>query len=164
MPFRTESVMRFEYELTGIGWADGSIEMNSSTVYFSTSYITDALNDMLKAINALIPEVSPYSVSRVQFEWNEEPGGTVWTLSKIDNDSLRVQIISFENLRNKKQKVIELDETCSILEFTGAVVQALDLLLKQYGREGYKEKWVNNDFPMDRYLKLKGFTSKKRLS
>jgi hypothetical protein len=38
------------------------------------------------------------------------------------------------------------------------VVQALDLLLKQYGLEGYKEKWVNHDFPMENYLKLKGLT------
>jgi hypothetical protein len=51
--------MRFEYdELIGIGWADGCIEMNSSTVYFATSYITDALNDILKALNTLIPEIS----------------------------------------------------------------------------------------------------------
>jgi len=155
--------LRFKYELTGIGWADGCIEMNSSTVYFATSYITDALDDMLKALNALIPELSSYPVSKTQFEWNEEPGGTVWTLSKID-DSLHVQITSFEDLRNKKQQVIELDETCSIVEFTGAVVQALDLLLRQNGREGYKEKWVNYDFPMDNYLKLKGFIEDKELS
>jgi len=155
--------MRFEYELTGIGWANGCIEMNSSTVYFATSYITDALNDMLKALNALIPEVSLYPVSETQFEWNEEPSGTIWTLSKISDDTLRVQIMSFEDLRNKKKQVIGLDETGSILEFTRAVVQALDLLLKQHGREGYKEKWINYEFPMNKYLKLKGFTSKKGL-
>ncbi|WP_193726940.1 hypothetical protein [Paenibacillus guangzhouensis] len=95
--------------------------MNSSTVYFATSYITDALDDMLKALNALIPELSSYPVSKTQFEWNEEPGGTVWTLSKIV-DSLHVQITSFEDLRNKKQQVIELDEKCSIVEFTGAIL------------------------------------------
>ncbi|ACT03185.1 hypothetical protein [Paenibacillus sp. JDR-2] len=155
--------MRFEYELTGIGWVDGCIEMNSTTFYFATSYITDALNDMLMALNALIPEISPYPVSKAQFKWNEEPGGTVWTLSKIDDDSMRVHIVSFEDLRNKKQQVIELDETCSIQEFSEVVVQALDLLLKQYGRKGYKEKWVNYEFPMDIYLKLKGFTSKKEV-
>lgn len=100
-------------------------------------------------------------VSETQFEWNEEPGGTVWTLSKINDDSLRVQIMSFVDLRNKKKQVIELDETGSILEFTRAVVQTLELLLKKHGRKGYQEKWINYDFSMDKYLKLKGFKSKK---
>ncbi|MDD9271733.1 hypothetical protein ACFPES_32340 [Paenibacillus sp. GCM10023248] len=153
--------MKFEYELTGIGWADGCIEINSSTVHFAASYITDALYDMLKAVNSLVPEVSPFPVSMAQFEWNEEPGGTVWTLSKINVNSLRVQIKSYEDLRNKKNQVIELDETCSIHEFIRTIAQTLDMLLRKYGREGYKEKWVNFDFPMDNYLKLKGFTAKK---
>lgn len=153
--------MRFEYELTGNGWADGCIEINSNTVYFAASYITDALNDMLKALNTLIPEISLYPVSETHFEWNEEPGGTVWILSKISDDCLRVQIKSYEDLRNKKKQVIELDETVSMLEITRVLVQALDVLLKKHGLEGYKEKWVNYDFPMDKYTKLKGCTSKK---
>ncbi|MEV5024543.1 hypothetical protein [Paenibacillus sp. LPE1-1-1.1] len=152
--------MRFKYELTGRGWASGFIEMNSNTVYFATSYITDALDEMLKALILLNPELSPYPVSNSQFEWNEEPGGTVWKFRKID-DLLNVQIMSFENLRNKKQLVIELNESCSISEFSEAVVQALELLLSLHGKEGYKEKWVNYDFPTHNYLKLKGFVTKK---
>ncbi|MGO4183010.1 hypothetical protein AB4Z17_17620 [Paenibacillus sp. TAF43_2] len=134
--------------------------MNSNTFYFATSYITDALDEMLKALILLNPELSPFTVSNSQFEWNEEPGGTVWKFRKID-DLLHVQIMSFENLRNKKQLVIELNESCSILEFSEAVVQALDLLLSLHGKKGYKEKWVNYDFPTNNYLKLKGFVTKK---
>lgn len=152
--------MRFKYELTGRGWASGFIEMNSNTFYFATSYITDTLDEMLKALILLNPELSPFPVSNSQFEWNEEPGGTVWKFRKID-DLLHVQIMSFENLRYKKQLVIELNESCSILEFSEAVVQALDLLLSLHGKEGYKEKWVNYDFPTNNYLKLKGFVTKK---
>lgn len=152
--------MRFKYELIGRGWASGFIEMNSNTFYFATSYITDALDEMLKALILLNPELSPFPVSNSQFEWNEEPGGTVWKFRKID-DLLHVQTMSFENLRNKKQLVIELNESCSILEFSEAVVQALDLLLSIHGKEGYKEKWVNYDFPTNNYLKLKGFVTKK---
>lgn len=69
--------------------------------------------------------------------------------------------MSFEDLKFKKNQVSELDETGSMLEFTRVLVQALDLLLKKHGLEGYKEKWVNYDFPMDKYLELKSFTSKK---
>ncbi|WP_419875145.1 hypothetical protein [Candidatus Pristimantibacillus sp. PTI5] len=111
--------MRFKYELTGRGWASGFIEMNSNTFYFATSYITDALDEMLKALILLNPELSPFPVSNSQFEWNEEPGGTVWKFRKID-DLLHVQIMSFENLRYKKQLVIELNESCSITEFSEA--------------------------------------------
>jgi hypothetical protein len=152
--------LRFKYELTGRGWVSGFIEMNSNTFYFATSYITDALDEMLKALILLNPELSPFPVSNSQFEWNEEPGGTVWKFRKID-DLLHVEIMSFENLQNKKQLVIGLNESCSITEFSEAVVQALDLLLSLHGKEGYKEKWVNYDFPTNNYLKLKGFVTKK---
>lgn len=152
--------MKFEYELTGVGWAEGCIEINSAIAYFEASYITDALYDMLKAVSSLVPEVSPYPVSMAQFEWNEEPGGTVWTLSKIALISLHVQIKSYQDLRSKRNEIIALDETCTIHEFISTITQTLDMLLRKYGREGYKEKWVNFDFPMDLYLKLKSFTAK----
>lgn len=92
--------MKFEYALTGAGWADGYIEFNSNTVYFTASYINDALGDMLKAIISLIPEISSYSVPQAQFEWNEEPGGTVWTISRRE-DLLHIEILSYEDLRNR---------------------------------------------------------------
>jgi hypothetical protein len=149
--------MRFEYDLSGKGWADGCIEINSNIVYFSTSYLTDSLDDMLKALISLIPEVSSYPVSVAQFEWHEEPGGTVWCLRR-NGEVLSVEIVSFEDLLRRKKQTVELNETCPLIDFSMMVVQALDLLLKQYGLEGYKEKWVNHDFPMENYLKLKGLT------
>lgn len=35
--------MKFKYELTGVGWAEGCIEINSPIAHFTASYITDAL-------------------------------------------------------------------------------------------------------------------------
>jgi hypothetical protein len=50
---------------------------------------------------------------------------------------------------------------CLLKIYEGLVVQVLDLVLKQHGLEEYKEKSVNHDVPLSKYVKLKGFTSIK---
>ncbi|WP_171681569.1 hypothetical protein [Paenibacillus planticolens] len=54
--------MEFKYELCGAGWADGLIEINTNTEYFSASFLSDALYDMLKALISLLPELVPFPV------------------------------------------------------------------------------------------------------
>ncbi|MGM0885007.1 MAG: hypothetical protein ACQEXQ_28690 [Bacillota bacterium] len=152
--------LKFKYELSDAGWADGFVEINSSIAYFSASFLTDALYDLLRALISLIPDLTPFSVTTTQFEWHEEPGGTVWKLHRIDEDQLHLEIVSFEDLLRKKELGVEMNETCSLLFLVKVVVEALDLVLKQHGADGYKEKWVNHDFPMEHYMKLKNFVSK----
>lgn len=151
--------MKFKYELSASGWADGFIEINSNVAYFTASYLTDALNDLLKALILLIPDISPYSVASSQFEFHEEPGRTVWKIRRIDKDHMNIEIVSFQDLLRRKELVVDLNETCSIIGFAKVVVYALDLILKQLGQDGYKKKWVNHDFPMEYYLKLKSFVT-----
>ncbi|OPA78704.1 hypothetical protein BVG16_12680 [Paenibacillus selenitireducens] len=149
--------MEYKYELSGTGWADGFIEINTNTEHFSASYLTDALHDMLKAIISLLPELVTYPVKSVQFEMHEEPGGTVWTLEKIDSAHLNINIVSFEDLVRRKELAQNFNETCTISEFVKAVVTSLDLLLQQHGMDGYKAKWINYDFPKKEYSMLKDF-------
>ncbi|MEC0227047.1 hypothetical protein [Paenibacillus alba] len=95
--------MEFKYELSGAGWADGFIEMNTNTEYFSASYLSDALYDMLEALISLLPELVPSPVKSAQFQMHEEPGGMAWTLNRIDSSYLNINIASFEDLARKKK-------------------------------------------------------------
>lgn len=149
--------MEFKYELSGVGWADGFIKINTNIEHFSASYLTDALHDMLKAIISLLPELVPYPVKRAQFEIHEEPGGTVWSLYTIDAVHLNINIVSFEDLIQRKELDQDFNETCKISDFVKAVVTSLDLLLQQHGMDGYKAKWINYDFPQKEYSMLKDF-------
>lgn len=149
--------MKFKYELSGAGWADGFIEVNTNIEYFSASYISDALHDMLKAIISILPGLVPFPIQSTQFEMHEEPGGTVWTLNKMDTNHLNIKIDSYENLLQRKKLDGSYEESCTISVFVRAVVTSLDLLLQQHGLDGYKEKWINYDFPLKEYLMLKDF-------
>ncbi len=151
--------MKFKYELSASGWADGFIEINSNVAYFAASYLSDALNDLLKALISIIPDISHFFVTSSQFEIHEEPGGTVWKMHRIDKDQMNIEIVSFQDLLRRKDSVVDLNETCSLIGFAKVVVYALDLVLKQLGQDGYKEKWVNHDFPIEYYLKLKSFVT-----
>lgn len=149
--------MEFKYELSGAGWADVFITINSNTEYLSVSYLTDALHDMLKALISLLPELVPYPVKSAQFEMHEEPGGTVWTLNRKDALHLNINIVSFEDLAQRKKLDQDFNEICKISEFVKAVVSSLDSLLQQHGVDGYKEKWINYGFPKAEYSMLKNY-------
>jgi hypothetical protein len=56
----------------------------------------------------------------------EEPGGSVWTLERVDSKHLNVKIISFEDMYSKKELGTGLNETCLFIEFIQAVIIALD--------------------------------------
>lgn len=85
---------------------------------------------MLKALISLLPERVPYPVISAQFEIHEEPGGTVWTLNRIDALHLNINIVSYEDLAQRKKLDYSFDEMCKISEFVKAVVSSLDSLLQ----------------------------------
>ncbi|MDQ0896796.1 hypothetical protein [Paenibacillus sp. V4I7] len=152
--------MEFIYTLDGAGWALGSIKINSQEAYFSPSYLSDALYILLKSLISVTPDLTPFPVKQATFEWMEEPGGTVWTLERADSKHLNVKISSYEDMYSKKELVTDLNETCLYIEFIQAVIIALDLILQKHGVDGYKEKWINHEFPMKQYLLLKEFIVK----
>ncbi|MDQ0914652.1 hypothetical protein [Paenibacillus sp. V4I5] len=148
--------MEFIYKLDDAGWALGSIEINSQEAYFSPSYLSDALYELLKSLISITPELVSFPVRHATFEWLEEPGGIVWTLERIDSKNINVKIVSYEDMYSKKELGTDLNETCSFLEFVHAVINTLDLILQKHGVDGYKEKWINHEFPMKQFLLLKG--------
>jgi hypothetical protein len=149
--------MNFKYELTGKGWADGFIEINSSVAYFTSSYLTNALKDLLSSLLSLIPECVPFPLKTTTFEMYEEPGGTVWSFEKKNNYEVLIRIVSYENMSPKKEIGIDINEVCQIRDLVNVIVNELERLLKAHGVEGYKEKWSNHEFPITEYQALKKY-------
>lgn len=151
--------MKFEYRLSGLGWADGLIEIDPNICYFTTSYMTNALDDFLKALLHLIPACVPDYESKAQtiFDWYAEPAGTMWTLSRINEDNIHIKIVSYKDIDHKQDPETEIDSTCRTIDFVETVVKSLDLLIKTHGIVGFKECWYEHDFPLSSFLKLKNF-------
>jgi hypothetical protein len=145
--------MEFSYKLSGRGWAEGHIKINSQVVYFTASY-------QLNCLLAILPDCVAFPQKSKTFEWYEEPGGTVWTLERNDEE-VSIKIVSYEDMYSKKEIGIVFNEVCLMDDFVIAVVNELNMLLKQHGIGGYKESWVNHEFPYNEYLKLKEFIKRK---
>lgn len=151
--------LKFKYELCGIGWADAYIEINGSEEYFSVSYITDALRQLLEGVMSLLPECTPVDElkNEIEFKWHAEPGGDVWNIKSISYNQLQVRIESYRDLYEKIPLRIEIDEVCNKMEFIRCVINEMDNIIKSYGFVGYRETWYNHDFPISAYLKLKNY-------
>lgn len=151
--------MKFEYRLSGLGWADGVVEVDSRKCYFTTSYLTDALNDLLKAIISITPSCVPFDELRLEsaFQFYAEPSGTEWVLKRVNDDLIFVQIVSFSDIDHKMEPVREMEFEMPFIDFVGSVVKELDLLIKTHGLVGFRECWYEHDFPLTSFLKLKNY-------
>jgi hypothetical protein len=151
--------LNFEYRLSGLGWADGFIEKDGNTCYFTTSYITNALNDFLDALVSVIPSCVPDDELKTSntFEWYAEPSGTQWTLTRQNEGTIHIKVVTYRDIDLKLDPKLEIDAHFNIVDFVNVVVKELDILIKTHGIVGFKKCWDAHDFPLSSFLILKHF-------
>lgn len=158
--------MKFNYELSGIGWAEVEIEINNQKTYSSPSYINEPLIDLINGLISITPECIEEDElkNEVTFAWRGEPGGDIWSLKRISNHELRIQITSYSDLHDKDNSNIEIgiETTCDLDNFIKVVVEASGNLLKKHGFVGYRKTWCRQDFPISGYLILKNYIVTKK--
>ncbi|WP_342041938.1 hypothetical protein [Bacillus sp. OTU2372] len=149
--------MEFQYRLTGAGWAQCELEINSKKYSFSAGYLTDSLGDFLKTllnINPLYTE-EVYIENGAQFFWDEEPRGAEWHFRYLGDDKMLLEITEYEDVSSSLEPKIILQTECSYDEFLSKVMSEADRILNEYGIVGYKEMWYEHEFPLSSFLKLK---------
>jgi hypothetical protein len=141
-----------DYRLTGSGWSSCTIELYGQTCVVTASYLSDALRELVSATNHLLG-----GGKEARFQFDEEPGEYRWILSSTGEGGLRIKILQFPQLWGEKpdsdgQTVLEA--TCPVRLFGEAVLLSLNRILDEHGLRGYREKWVNADFPLEDYRVL----------
>ncbi len=140
--------VELEYDLTGTGWSECTVRVNGTTATVTASYLGDALGDLASAVTAAL-RGQPKSVARF---W-EEPGEYRWILEPLRPGAVRIRIIEFPHLwgdRPNEDGRVLLDAECSLVELGKALLACLLQLEGKYGVHGYREKWVEHDFPTER--------------
>ena len=142
MPLDPVNVV-FSFELTGMGWAECTLDIGTGPVTAMASYLSDALGDLSRAILTLLQGASS---ARTFFE--EEPGEYRWLLERIGPD-VRIQLLWFDDLNEAPDSEGEVlvDGRCSLYEFATAVALELRRLYRRYGEQGYLEEWAAHPFP-----------------
>ena len=149
MPFVTSErkhlSVEFRYDLVGVGWSECTLIIDDTHVTVTASYLSDALRDLVAAVSRVTAGLPDATAS-----FDEEPGEYRWRLFRIDDDTIRVLILEFDELWSNKPdsdgKPI-FDSRCRLRTFAGAVYDGCRRLLANHGHDGYREKWHEHDFP-----------------
>ena len=146
-------VVRIDYNLIGRGWSECVLQVDDKKIVLIASYLSDALYNLLYATIRIVKDLNCGTV-----KFQEEPGEYRWILTRLTKDRLNIRILwfgnSFSTQIDEEGKVI-FEAECRLRTFAGAVLSASQKLLEEYGMEGYKEEWVNHEFPIHLQLRLK---------
>lgn len=160
MPKRPDR-LHFEYELTGTGWSVGALALGDSSASLSASYLSDALGDLLAAV-WMVTE----GEREVRCSWDEEPGEYRW-LFETESGAVHLRVLWFDELwggapDDEGRLVFEADTTRR--DLVDAMCQAAQAVWDEYGAAGYREKWVDHDFPLDLLRQLQSWGDSQELS
>lgn len=135
-----------DYRLTGLGWAECTIEDEVSSCTVSASYLGDALGDLVLSACAALR-----FFSRVSFCFEEEPGEYRWVILSPRLNEIELRIYKFQESWGSKpddQGALLFSTKCLPLTFAQAVHQAASKLLASLGESGYIEQWSEHPFPI----------------
>ena len=146
-------MLTIRYRLTGTGWSECDLASEEMSVTISASYMSDALGDLSRAVLEL---VQGEGESRCSFE--EEPGEYRWIFTRTDGEAgVDLHILwfndAFEKQPDERGKEVFAAAT-TMPELVRALVAALDEVRDSHGVEGYRERWVEHDFPEDEHAAL----------
>jgi hypothetical protein len=144
--------VQFSYDLVGAGWATCTIRVNDASATVTASYLSDALDDLAGAVSATL-RGHPHAGA----SFTEEPGEYRWIFEPLPEGKVSVRILEFRELwsgRPDEEGEIIFHEQCRLRTLAGVLLSELQRLERTYGLAGYREKWIQHDFPAGRLHEL----------
>lgn len=147
----------FVYDLTGAGWAEAIISAEDHRVQMTASYLSDALGDLTQAIVDLFDGEQTVSTF-----FMDEPGEHRMSIMKIDGGSVLIEIDRFNDwlsweLDEEKNGERVFAAEVELIELASKIEDSLERIFAKFGIDGYKEKWIEHDFPIANQEKLKTY-------
>jgi hypothetical protein len=139
--------MQFSYTLTGRGWGKAFISDSEDSVEIGASYLTDVLAVLLDAVLSLL-DGSPTA----RCSWETEPGEWRWLFTRQNGD-VYVRILGFDDFykhRPDSEGQLKFETHDSLDGLANAIASGCAAVLKEYGESGFKELWIEHDFPKEK--------------
>jgi hypothetical protein len=154
--------LQLNYILDDHGWANLRLTQGGQTVDMTVSYLHDTLAELVTAANLLLKGASEAKVVAM-----DEPGEHLIYLQATDDLYVAVEVRWFRdwaswNLITEKEFEVVFKADCTIKNFAFEVFATAKAILDNDGLEGYKEKWMRHDFPIDEYRRLMGLAGSQR--
>jgi hypothetical protein len=148
------------YNLDNHGWAELHMCFGRERVSMTVSYLHDTFAELITAANLLLKGAPDAKVIAM-----DEPGEQLIHLHSNDALNLSIEVRWFKdwaswNMITEKEFEVVFQCRETILNFSTEVFNNATRILEKHGVEGYKEKWIENDFPIDEYKRLKSLLNK----
>ena len=142
------------YELTGAGWADATVSDGENQVWMIVSYLHDSLLDLANAALA-IKNGANEAVAILL----DEPGEHRLLFTALDEHQVKLVIRWYEDfaswqLCDEDDYKIVFEASTQRQHVVTAISGALRTILEVHGEVGYKQKWIEHEFPIAEYRKL----------
>lgn len=128
----------------------GEMKNSSQTHFFDYSYMTNFLEDFMKALLYVHGDwAQDEYVNQFKTVW--EPSTEKWNMT-FSKDKLFVNIKEYEDMDTREyrgEKTLEFN----YYEFLEAFIIEMKEMLDKYGLLGYRDSW-GEEFPISLYLKL----------
>lgn len=145
---------KLTYNIEGAGWAMARIQDGEVHLDVTVSYLHDSLRELAEAARAL---ASGADSARVVFL--DEPGEVQLVLQRTE-DALRYEARWFDDwsswgMHPADQFKVVFSGVTTVRRFTGEVRSQLEILLRNHGTAGYKQRWIEHDFPEELLTQLR---------
>jgi hypothetical protein len=139
--------MRLTYGLEAHGWATVTLECSQQTVRMAASYLHDSLRDLASAARAVA-----MGAAEVKVIFMDEPGEHELIIRRTGEGTVEIEVVWYEGWKSwgmySGTGQRRLLATTSIAHVRGQVFSELTRLLREYGEDGYRERWGEHGFPL----------------
>lgn len=147
--------LTINYNLGDHGWADVDMHNGSQGVNMTVSYLHDTLAEFITAANLLLKGAPDAKVIAM-----DEPGEHLIYLQSLGATDVAIEIRWFRdwaswNIITEKEFEVVFKCYDTILNFSTEVFNTAKRILDKHGMVGYREKWIEHDFPIGEYNRLK---------
>ena len=146
--------VQISYDIVGAGWAKCTIRVDDACATVTASYLFERFLDDLASAVAASLRGHPHATA----SFTEEPGEYRWIFEPLSEGRVSVRILKkFKEMwggRPDEDGTVIFHAQCRLRTLAGAVLSELQRLERAYGFAGYREKWVEHDFPVLRLAEL----------
>ena len=147
--------MDISYDLGEAGWATATVRSaEGGEVDMIASYLSDSLRDLAEATLRLCAGAPEATVV-----FMDEPGEHHLVLRRNDGDRLTYEVRWFDDWASwgshpPDRYFVALKGQTTVRRLRRQVVNVLGDLDETFGPEGYRERWINAEFPSETYAAL----------
>jgi hypothetical protein len=138
-------VVKFNYRLTGTGWAEATLVDVAGTATVPASYLVDTLGVLLGAVAALLSGATDARCS-----WELEPGEYRWLFTRAGT-SARLRVLRFDDAYPPEPDelgVVVFETIALLADMAAAFADGAQAVLDEHGAAGYIDRWVEHPFPV----------------